>query len=114
MSRDRNRAEGREDLAKVAEGSRDAMERVAQASTAWNATLRTTCVATQIEGGHAKNALPQLAAANVELPGSARGFGQEYVQKALWKRCWRTIRYALHDFRAKSAKSRIYPCATTL
>ena len=36
-----------------------------RASTAWNATLRTTCVATQLEGGHAKNALPQLAAANV-------------------------------------------------
>src|SRR5439155_25058775 len=30
-----------------------------------NATLRTTCVATQLEGGHAKNALPQLAAATV-------------------------------------------------
>jgi acetylornithine deacetylase/succinyl-diaminopimelate desuccinylase-like protein len=27
--------------------------------------LRTTCVATLLEGGHAKNALPQLAAANV-------------------------------------------------
>ena len=27
--------------------------------------LRTTCVATQLEGGHAPNALPQLAAANV-------------------------------------------------
>ena len=31
----------------------------------WNATLRTTCVATQLEAGHARNALPQLAAANV-------------------------------------------------
>jgi len=41
------------------------MARVAKASTPWNATLRTTCVATQLEGGHAKNALPQLAAANV-------------------------------------------------
>jgi acetylornithine deacetylase/succinyl-diaminopimelate desuccinylase-like protein len=55
----------RTDLAAVANGDAAAMSRVAQASTAWNATLRTTCVATQLEGGHAKNALPQLAAANV-------------------------------------------------
>jgi acetylornithine deacetylase/succinyl-diaminopimelate desuccinylase-like protein len=53
------------DLAKVARGDTAAMARVAAASTGWNATLRTTCVATQLEGGHAKNALPQLAAANV-------------------------------------------------
>jgi acetylornithine deacetylase/succinyl-diaminopimelate desuccinylase-like protein len=31
----------------------------------WNATLRTTCVATMLEGGHATNALPQRARANV-------------------------------------------------
>ena len=30
-----------------------------------NAQLRTTCVATRLEGGHANNALPQTAAANV-------------------------------------------------
>src|SRR5215207_9760445 len=53
------------DLTKVAEGDTAAMRRVAAATTAWNATLRTTCVATQLEGGHAKNALPQLATANV-------------------------------------------------
>jgi acetylornithine deacetylase/succinyl-diaminopimelate desuccinylase-like protein len=53
------------DLAKVAEGDTAAMTRVARGSTSWNATLRTTCVATQLEGGHARNALPQLAAANV-------------------------------------------------
>lgn len=53
------------DLARVADGDSAAMARVAAATTAWNATLRTTCVATQLEGGHAKNALPQLAAANV-------------------------------------------------
>ncbi len=31
----------------------------------WNATLRTTCVATMLEGGHALNALPQRARANI-------------------------------------------------
>jgi len=70
------------DLAPAAGGSTEAMQRVAQASTAWNATLRTTCVATQIEGGHAKNALPQLAAANVNcrvLPEDS----VEYVQSTL-------------------------------
>jgi acetylornithine deacetylase/succinyl-diaminopimelate desuccinylase-like protein len=55
----------RADMARAADGAADAMERVARATPAWNATLRTTCVATQLEGGHAKNALPQLAAANV-------------------------------------------------
>jgi acetylornithine deacetylase/succinyl-diaminopimelate desuccinylase-like protein len=72
------------DLAKTAEGSMEAMQRVALASPAWNATLRTTCVATQIEGGHARNALPQLAAANVNcrvLPEDS----VEYVKSTLEK-----------------------------
>ena len=65
------------DLSAVAAGDTAAMQRVAQASTAWNATLRTTCVATQLEGGHAKNALPQLAAATVNcrvLPEDSVGY----------------------------------------
>ena len=38
----------------------------------YNARMRTTCVATRLEGGHADNALPQMAAATVNcrvLPG---------------------------------------------
>ena len=38
----------------------------------YNAMMRTTCVATLLEGGHATNALPQMASANVNcriLPG---------------------------------------------
>jgi acetylornithine deacetylase/succinyl-diaminopimelate desuccinylase-like protein len=40
----------------------------------YNSQMRTTCVATQLFGGHAPNALPQLATANVNcriLPGVA-------------------------------------------
>ena len=44
------------------------------ANPVYNAQLRTTCVATMLEGGHAINALPQLAAAGVNcrvLPGES-------------------------------------------
>jgi acetylornithine deacetylase/succinyl-diaminopimelate desuccinylase-like protein len=74
----------KEDLAKAAAGSQEAMSRLAAAAPAWNATLRTTCVATQLEGGHAMNALPQLAAATVNcrvLPEDSA----EYVQSTLQK-----------------------------
>ena len=45
---------------------------IVTANTEYNAVLRTTCVATMLEGGHAENALPQRAAATVNcriLPG---------------------------------------------
>src|SRR5579859_5552068 len=42
-----------------------AAARLSAASPFFNALLRTTCVATRLEGGHANNALPQTAAANV-------------------------------------------------
>ncbi len=49
-------------------------EAVARLSTypGFNSTMRTTCVATMIDGGHAQNALPQTVTANVNcriLPG---------------------------------------------
>jgi acetylornithine deacetylase/succinyl-diaminopimelate desuccinylase-like protein len=51
-----------------------AAERLASGSSYFNALMRTTCVATMLSGGHAANALPQLATANVNcriLPGEA-------------------------------------------
>jgi acetylornithine deacetylase/succinyl-diaminopimelate desuccinylase-like protein len=47
------------------QGSQDAITQLADSSTALNATLRTTCVATMLDGGHALNALPQTAGATV-------------------------------------------------
>lgn len=42
-----------------------AAKSLSDSSSYFNALLRTTCVATRLEGGHANNALPQTAAANV-------------------------------------------------
>ena len=54
------------DMRAVAKNPRDsAAIRRLSASPVYNSMLRTTCVATQLEGGHAPNALPQLARANV-------------------------------------------------
>lgn len=61
---------------------RSAAAALAAADPAWNAILRTTCVATLLDGGHATNALPQRARANVNcriFPGS----GVEQVRRAL-------------------------------
>ncbi len=86
------------------------MERVARATTAWNATLRTTCVATQLEGGHAKNALPQLAAANVNcrvLPEDK----PEYVTATLQK-VFADDQVKHHDRRQTYRSDRRRRCAT--
>ena len=47
---------------------------IAAADPAWNGILHTTCVATMLDGGHATNALPQRARANVNcriFPGTS-------------------------------------------
>jgi acetylornithine deacetylase/succinyl-diaminopimelate desuccinylase-like protein len=51
-----------------------AIQRLSQ-SPEWNSTMHTTCVATRLLAGHANNALPQMAQANVNcriLPGHSR------------------------------------------
>jgi acetylornithine deacetylase/succinyl-diaminopimelate desuccinylase-like protein len=62
------------DMRAVARSTPDlaAAERLAAQVPYWNSMMRTTCVATMLSGGHATNALPQLATANVNcriLPG---------------------------------------------
>ncbi|MFT3791798.1 MAG: M20/M25/M40 family metallo-hydrolase [Rudaea sp.] len=49
-----------------------AIEKLWAVNPGWNSMLRTTCVVTEINGGHAPNALPQHVSANVNcriLPG---------------------------------------------
>jgi len=69
------------DLARVAEGSQEAMQRVAAGSPTWNATLRTTCVAT-----NSKVAMPGMPAAargrERELPGTAGGLAGIRAERA--------------------------------
>jgi acetylornithine deacetylase/succinyl-diaminopimelate desuccinylase-like protein len=51
-----------------------AIAMVSSKDPSWNATLRTTCVATMLDAGHATNALPQRARANINcriFPGVA-------------------------------------------
>jgi acetylornithine deacetylase/succinyl-diaminopimelate desuccinylase-like protein len=52
----------------------------------YNAQLRTTCVATKLEAGHAENALPQLARATVNcriVPGQTVDDVQKQLEKVL-------------------------------
>jgi acetylornithine deacetylase/succinyl-diaminopimelate desuccinylase-like protein len=55
-------------------GDAQALALVAGKDPSWNATLRTTCVATMLDAGHATNALPQRARAIVNcriFPGTS-------------------------------------------
>ena len=62
-----------------------AIARLSQ-DTFYNAILRTTCVATMLSGGHAPNALPQTARANVNcriLPGEDPNHTKETLVKVV-------------------------------
>ena len=58
------------------------IELVSAADPSWNSMLRTTCVATMLEAGHATNALPQRATANVNCR-IFPGITQESVRQKL-------------------------------
>jgi acetylornithine deacetylase/succinyl-diaminopimelate desuccinylase-like protein len=76
----------RTDLQNVARGDAAAIGRVSAHSAAWNAMLRTTCVATMLDGGHAENALPQTAAVVVNcrvLPNESVESVQEALRRAI-------------------------------
>jgi acetylornithine deacetylase/succinyl-diaminopimelate desuccinylase-like protein len=65
---------------------RQVVRQLSTASSYYNALMRTTCVATRLEGGHANNALPQLAAANVNcriLPGESPASVKAKLEEAI-------------------------------
>jgi acetylornithine deacetylase/succinyl-diaminopimelate desuccinylase-like protein len=61
---------------------RQAIALVSSKDPSWNATLRTTCVATMLDAGHATNALPQRARANINCR-IFPGVSQESVRHQL-------------------------------
>ncbi len=63
-------------------GDAKAIALVSAGDPSWNATLRTTCVATLLDAGHATNALPQRATANINCR-IFPGVSQETVRAKL-------------------------------
>jgi acetylornithine deacetylase/succinyl-diaminopimelate desuccinylase-like protein len=74
-------------IATAAPGSAEAKDAEALLNTdRGHSMLRTTCVATLLDGGHANNALPQRAGANINcriFPGISI---EETARR--WKRWW--------------------------
>jgi acetylornithine deacetylase/succinyl-diaminopimelate desuccinylase-like protein len=69
----------------VTTGDAAAAKRLSE-TPAYNAQMRTTCVATRLEGGHADNALPQMARATVNcrvLPGESADAVRDTIVKVL-------------------------------
>jgi acetylornithine deacetylase/succinyl-diaminopimelate desuccinylase-like protein len=82
--------------------------KVLSEDASFNAQLRTTCVATMLEGGHAANALPQRARATVNcrlLPGEDAAFVQRELEKAAGPRVKVTARAKGNPSAETSAES---------
>lgn len=76
----------KKDMLEASNNSIPAMQRLADRSTQWNAILRSTCTPTLLEGGHALNALPQLAAVTINcrvLPGDTPEVIEQSLQKVI-------------------------------
>jgi acetylornithine deacetylase/succinyl-diaminopimelate desuccinylase-like protein len=74
------------DMRAVARSADSAAARRLSTVPVYNATLRTTCVATRLFGGHADNALPQLARATVNcrlLPGYSPDSAEALLNRIL-------------------------------
>jgi acetylornithine deacetylase/succinyl-diaminopimelate desuccinylase-like protein len=92
-----------DDIRAVVRGDRNpaVVARVAAVSPAFNSRMRTTCVPTRLEGGHANNALPQTARATVNcrvLPNET----EEDVRQTL-------IRALANDKITVTATNRFFP-----
>lgn len=84
---EREEGQMREDLRAVTKIPPDdsAVRRIS-VTPVYNSTMRTTCVATMIEGGHAENALPQRARATVQcrfLPGDDPAMVQSTLARVI-------------------------------
>jgi len=67
-------------------GDTAAIRRLSDVSPLYNAQFRTTCVATELAGGHAENALPQSASATINcrmLPGTPQAEVQEALTRVV-------------------------------
>lgn len=89
-----------------------AIERLSQ-NPLYNAMMRTTCVPTRLDAGHANNALPQRATANVNcriLPGHSREETRQALIKILADPKI-TVRYVANDGRVldKAPEDRSLP-----
>ena len=82
--------------------------RLASTNPRYNAQLRTTCVATRLEGGHADNALPQRARATVNcrlLPGEQEALVRGELETAAGGRIKVTAKNPLLASEATEARS---------